>query len=82
MEREEIRKEIIINLENRVDLCDSINLLKTEEAAFWHSKLLETNNILEEVEITHAKEKNKSKLYRKVLFGVGVVLGWVVGGLV
>ena len=78
MEREVLNNELIDALENRVELCDSALLLKSLEAENWYTKLLETDTRLLDAEIKNARQQRRHKLFYKIWFGAGVVLGWVV----
>ncbi len=78
MEREELYNELINALENRVELCDSALQLKSMEAENWYSKLLETDTRLMDAEIKNVRQQRRHKLFYKIWFGAGVVLGWVV----
>lgn len=79
MEKEKLQGELIRSLEERVALCDSMLDLKTLEAEKWHQELVITDEKLEELEIKMVEMQRKSKLWKRIWFGVGVVLGGVVG---
>lgn len=82
MEQEEIRAELIEALAGRTELCDSALQLKTTEAEYWYGKLLETDSLLENMEIRNEKQVQRRKVLTKIWFGAGVVLGWVVWGVI
>ncbi len=79
MYREEIRKEMIQVLKAEAAVRDSLILLKTREAEEWYKKLLLTDALLEESEITRLHEQQKARRKHRAWFGVGGLLGLVVG---
>ena len=78
MDREQLNKELIITFENRLELCDSTLLLKTKEAENWYNKLLETDNQLKNIEIEKARKERWNRVKYRILFGTGVVVGFIV----
>jgi len=81
MEREELSRELIDRLESRSDICDSLLVLKNQESENWRIQLLETDMLLENAEMLRAKQEHKHKLNKKIWFGAGVALGWLVCAL-
>jgi hypothetical protein len=79
MDQEEIYAQLIDALENRAELCDSALQLKTQEAAGWYGKLIETDILLEESELLRIQEKQKARRKTKIWFGVGTVAGLLIG---
>ena len=81
MDREELNRELIAGLENRAAICDSLLVLKIRESENWRIQLLETDMLLENAEMLCAKQEHKHKIRKKIWFGAGVALGWLVCAL-